>query len=68
MWNELLVKLVQALLTVLMVWLGGGCTAAVPSAAIRNYPPSVSTVVNQTQAGDGSSALVGPPAPATRPQ
>lgn len=68
MWSEVFIKLVQALLTALMVWIGGGCTAAVPSAAIQNYPPSVSTVVNQAQADDGSSALVGPPAPATRPQ
>lgn len=68
MWNELIVKLVQALLSVLLVWLGGGCTAAVPSAAIQNYPPSVTTTVHQAQADDGSTALVGPPVPATRPQ
>ena len=68
MWDELLVRLVQAMLAVFLAWLGGGCTAAVPSAAIQNYPPSVSTTVQQAQADDGSSANMGPQMPATQPK
>lgn len=67
MWNELLVRMVQAVLAVFLAWLGGGCTAAVPSAAVQNYPPSVSTTVQQSQADDGSSANMGPQVPATQP-
>ncbi len=67
MWDELLVRILQASLAVFLAWLCGGCTAAVPSAAIQNYPPSVATTVTTVQADDGSAAFVGPPQPATNP-
>lgn len=67
MWDELLVRIMQAVLSVLLAWLGVGCTAAVPSAAIQNYPPSVATTVTTVQADDGSEASVVPPQPATNP-
>lgn len=61
MWDEFLVRIVQAVFALLLSWLGGGCTAAVPSAAIQNYPPSVEVQAVQNQTGEGpATANVGP--------
>lgn len=65
--HDLIVKLVEALLALVLAWAGISCTAAVPSAAIQNYPPSTAVNVNAQQVDDGSTAAVNPQVPATQP-